>query len=70
MTRNEMIEFLKENPHIHITHPLFADDEYIYLDTDGIVRDENGYVFENGDNVDGIRMRTGGMWETGWSIKE
>lgn len=70
MTRSEMIEFIKENPYVHITHPLFADDEFIYLDTDGIVRDENGYVFENGGNINGIRMRTGGMWENGWSIKE
>lgn len=70
MTRDEMIEFIKENPYVHITHSLFSDDEYIYSSTDGIVYDENRYVFENGDKVDGIRMRTGGMWETGWSIKE
>ena len=32
MTRNEMIEFIKNNPYVHITHVLFADDEYIYSD--------------------------------------
>lgn len=77
MTRTEMIEFIKENHHICITHPLFSYSEYIYSDTDGIVYDECGYIFENWDSVtdmwsgyNGIRMRTGGSWENGWYIKE
>ena len=77
MTRDEMIEFIKENPYVHITHPLFDNSEYIYSDTYGIVYDECGYIFENWDSVtniwsgiSGIRMRVGGMWENGWSIKE
>ena len=77
MTRTEMIEFIKQNPYVHITHDLFSADEYIYSDIDGLVWDENGYLFENWDSVtdmwsgnNGIRMRTGGKWEDGWNIKE
>lgn len=77
MTRNEMIAFIKENHYIHITHPLFANDEYIYSDANGIIRDECGYVFENWDSttnmwsgINGIRLRTGGRWETDWYIKK
>ena len=77
MTKNEMIKFIKENPYIYITHVLFNKYEYIYSDTDGIIRDESGYVFENWADptnkwvgCNGIRMRTDSVWETGWSIKE
>ena len=77
MTRNEMISFIKENHNVHITHPLFANDEYIYSDSNGIIRDESGLVFENWDSatndwsgINGIRMRTGGRWENDWYIKE
>lgn len=77
MTRSEMIEFIKENPYVHITHDLFDADEYIYSDIDGLVWDEHGYLFEDWDSVtnnwsghNGIRMRIGGSWETGWHIKE
>lgn len=77
MTRDEMIEFMDENPNVHITHDLFSDDEYIYSDIDGLIWDEKGYLFENWDSVtdmwsgnNGIRMRTGGIWENGWHIKE
>ena len=77
MTRNEMIEFIKINHYVHISHPLFADCEYIYSDTDGIVRDECGRIFENWDSatnkwsgINGIRLRIGDAWETGWYIKE
>ena len=76
MTRNDMITFIKNNPYIHITHNLFAEDEYIYSDPNGIVHDESGYIFENWDSVtnmwsgyNGIRLRIGGMWENGWYIK-
>ena len=77
MTRTEMIEFINDNPYVHITHDLFGTDEYIYADIYGRVWDENGYLFENWDSVtdvwsgnNGIRMRTGGKWEDGWYIKK
>ena len=76
MTRTEMIEFIKTHPYVFITHPAFADNEYIYSDENGIVWDESGTMFENWDSVhwytgvNGIRFRFGGMWETDWQIKE
>lgn len=77
MTRTEMIEFIKANPHVEITHFLFDEDEYIYSDNDGVVWDERGYLFEDWSSptnswigIGGIRIRTGGQWEDGWHIKE
>ena len=69
MTRSEMIDTLKNYPHLPITHYLFDDNEYIFSNIDGIVYDESGYIFENWSGVNGIRLRSGGMWEDGWSIK-
>ena len=76
MTRDEMINTLKQYPHLPITHYLFADDEYIFSNMYGIVYDESGRIFENWDSVtdvwsgiNGLRLRTGGMWEDGWRIK-
>lgn len=77
MTRTEMIAFIKANPYVKITHTLFDSSEHIYSKEDGNVYDENGYLFENWDSVvdmwsgcNGIRMRQGGRWEDGWSIKQ
>lgn len=77
MTRQEMIVFIIKNPNVHISHPLFADYEFIYSGSDGLVYDENGYVFEDWSSItdvwlgrNGIRLRTGSKWETGWFIKE
>ncbi|MCM1215963.1 MAG: hypothetical protein NC548_15760 [Lachnospiraceae bacterium] len=68
LTRTEMIELLKSNPYLAFRHELFGDDEYIYFD--GVcVRDENNYVFDDwySNDRNGIRMRVGGNWETGWT---
>ena len=77
MSRDEMIEFIRKNPFVHIIHFLFDKDEYIYSSEDGLVYDEQGYLFEDWDSVtnmcsghNGIRMRSGKQWENGWSIKE
>lgn len=76
MTRSEMIEIIKTNPYLHITHDLFNEDEYIYSDVDGLVYDENGYLFEDWGSEtnmwsgrNGIRLRQGNMWENGWHVK-
>jgi len=76
MTRTEMIDFIRENPHIHVTHPLFDESEYIYTGHAGNVYDENGYLFEDWGNGfgswisnNGIRLRSGDQWEDGWCIK-
>lgn len=72
LTRTEMIELIKTHQYLAFRHELFDSDEYIY--SDGVcVRDENNYVFEDWDSEgtgqhNGIRMRTGGNWETGWSV--
>lgn len=77
MTRDEMIKFIKENPFVNITHDLFSTKEFIYADNNGLVYDENGYLFEDWDRTinkwsgnNGIRLRSGGSWEDGWYIKE
>lgn len=77
MNLRQMIEFIKVNPNVPITHFLFASYEHIVSKKDGNVYDENGYLFENWDSVtdmwsgwNGIRMRSGGMWEYGWRVKE
>lgn len=71
--RNIMIEFMKENPNVKFTHPLFSDDEYIYQKENGNVYDENGYLFEDwySEGVgqhNGIRMRIGREWNDGWEV--
>lgn len=75
MDRSTMIVFMEENPNVKITHWLFSDDEYIYQKEDGKVYEENGYLFEDwysegAGQHNGIRMRNGGNWETGWKVKE
>ena len=71
MTRDEMLEFIRKNPNVKVKHESFGKDEYLYYCC-GIVYDENEYVFEDfkpGFRC-GLQMRTGGSWETGWSIYE
>lgn len=70
MTREEMIEFIKANPGVKVTHELFSADEYLYTAGIGNVYDENGYLFEDWHSPfhNGLRMRTGGSWENGWQI--
>ena len=74
MTRDEMMKFLRENPNVRITHFLFDPDEYIISKENGLVYDENDYLFEDWTSQfslwNGIRIRTGGLWENGWTIKE
>lgn len=71
MSRDEIIKVLQTQPHVKITHVLFDADEYLYSKEDENVYDENGYLFESWEGYahNGMRMRQGGNWETGWSIK-
>lgn len=71
MTREVMIVFIEENPNVKIVHTLFDSNEYLYQKEDGKIYDENGYLFEDwySDDKNGIRLRTGGIWEDGWSVK-
>lgn len=70
MTRESMIEFMKENPNIKITHRLFDSEEYIYQ-KNGNIYDENNYLFEDwySDTHCGIRMRNDDAWKDGWYVK-
>lgn len=73
MTRHEMIDFIKANHYVKITHTLFDPHEFIYSEENGEVYDENGFLFEDWDNFSpyiGIRMRIGAPWESGWEAKE
>ena len=70
MERTEMLKLMNENHYVKIRHMYFGDEEYIFMKDDGNVYDENGYLFENwfDDHHNGIRMRNGDAWESGWSI--
>lgn len=72
MTKDQMIDFIKNNHHVHITHRLFDPDEYIYSNDDGVVLDEKGYVFEDWDDYGpcGISLRNFEVWQSGWYVKE
>ena len=70
MTRKEMIGFIMINPNVKVTHRLFSKDEYIYSNGNGCVYEEHGYPFEDfiSKDCNGIRARSGGAWENGWSL--
>lgn len=75
MTRDQMIQFIKDNPGVHIAHRYFSEGEYIFMHYSGNVYDENGYLFEDWYSIGpgahaGIRDREGGLWETGWFVKQ
>ena len=72
MTRTEMIGFIRENPFVKVKHKLFMEGECLYSNGDGNVYEEHGYLFEDftSPQHNGIRMRSGGSWETGWSLYE
>lgn len=48
-----------------ITHEYFSDDEYLYIDDDNVIKDEQGYDFE-----DGWESRLNDkLFYLGWSVK-
>lgn len=67
LTRDEMIKILMNNKFLAVSHELFDKDEYLFNDG-RVIRDENNYVFEDWTDPhhNGLRMRKGGNWETGW----
>lgn len=74
LSREAAIDVLENKPNQKITHKFFDSNEYIYS-KDGVVYDEQGYLFEDwvSDGTgkhDGIRARVGGAWEDGWSLYE
>lgn len=73
MTYGEMVDFIRENPGVAVTHRLFDDHEFIFMAENGNVYDEQGYLFEDWDwsshARNGIRIREHGPWKTDWSVK-
>ena len=70
MNRIEMIDFIKKNPYVKITHELFGYDEYIFSKPDGNVYTKEGYLFEDwtAPYHDGIRNRNDAAWQDNWSL--
>lgn len=60
MTKNEVVEFIRENPYTYVTHPSFESYAYIYADFNGFIWDENGYPY----NIKGCKL------ENDWKIYE
>ena len=69
MTKAQMIDFIIIHPYMKVSLWLFDDDEYIFYNG-GRVYTEEGYVFEDwtSDRANGLRVREGGYWETGWFV--
>lgn len=72
MTRDQMMDFIMKNPNKKISHRLFGHDEFIISKGDGRIYDENNYLFEDfrTHRANGLRLRVGGLWDSGWYIKE
>lgn len=68
ISKKAIIEFMKKNPFSAVSHDLFDKDEFLYFDG-SVIRDELGYVFEDGKSRNGLRLRSGGVWEIGWLIR-
>ncbi len=70
LSRDEAIKILHTQPNVHISHVYFDEHEYVYM-KDGAVYTEEGYLFEDWYSAahNGMRMRSGSGWETGWYIK-
>ena len=70
MTRTEILAVLRSQPNVKVAHRLFDANEYLYMGADGNVYDENGYLFEDWYSYahDGMRMRSGDVWEKDWFI--
>lgn len=62
MTREEAYNAMQEG--LPISHKDFAEDEFLYMDQDYIIRDENGDVFEESWDV----QETSERFKLGWYI--
>lgn len=69
MTKDQAIHYMLHNPHCHVRHQLFAEDEWLYSRGDGIIYDEVGNVFEDfTSHCAGMRFRHEPVWLTGWTV--
>lgn len=70
MTRSEAMAAIQADPNVKVTHDYFSPEEYLYM-KDGKIYTEEGYLFEDFDPLsanNGMRLRDGENWATGWSI--
>jgi hypothetical protein len=75
LSRLAVETILLNYPGVKIAHASFSKDEYIYSKEDAKVYTEENYLFEDwcsygAGQHNGMRMRTGGIWEKDWYIKE
>lgn len=61
MTKEEAYNAMQEG--LCVTHKDFAEDEFLYMDENYIIRDENGDEFESSWDV-----KTSDRWLTDWYI--
>jgi hypothetical protein len=62
MTKDEAYQAMLDGK--TVSHRYFGDDEFIFINDDGMMITEEGYRFE-----EGWKIRTGDIWQNGWSIK-
>lgn len=70
INREEMFDKLEKG--FEVVHDYFSKDEYIYLDGDDRLRDENQYYMMRDNEVDfrNCKFFKDRPWETGWYVKE
>ena len=70
MTYNEMLQTIKNNHNLKISHTSFAPHEYIYSKENGVVYDSKGEIFDDFYSVAhcGLREKYDGEWEYGWYL--
>lgn len=70
MTLNEMLQTIKNNHNLKISHTSFDPNEYIYSKENGIVCNSKGEIFDDfcSDVYCGLRERYDGEWEYGWYL--
>lgn len=60
-SREEAIQLMKDGN--KVTHRLFSDGEFIYMDSMGTVREENGYDF-----TEGFADKNDEPFQDGWKL--
>ena len=62
MTKNEAYEYMQQG--YPVSHKNFGPDQYLYMDQDYIIRDENGIAFEASWDV----QNNDRQWDLDWFI--
>lgn len=70
ITRSEAVALMQSDSNIKVTHDYFSPEEYLYM-KNGKIYTEEDYLFEDFEPLshnNGMRLRDGENWATGWSI--